>query len=127
MWRHTKQSSRIRKARGSALDWPPLPVLRGVTFLFHGHLALDDVHHNLRRILVVNELGGNHVLKELVGHLPVPEIAVPTGKSCWVLSRISRAENDFPVSFLPIISHHRALARINLTPRLDHSDIKLPQ
>jgi len=100
--------------------------LRVVTLLLHDHLTLDDVGHNVWSVFVVNELGWNHMLEELVGHLCAGDYRSNRKVVLGVVQDIANQER-LSCILLPDDDNHRTLARINLATVFQHSDVELSQ
>jgi hypothetical protein len=92
--------------------------------LLHTHLALDDVHDNRGIILVVNEFGWDHVLKELVGYLCTRNHCSNGEVVLGVKQNIANQEG-FTGILLPDNDDHGTFARINLTTVFQHINIEL--
>jgi hypothetical protein len=74
----------------------------------------------------MDELGWNHVLKELVGHLRARDDGAHGKTRLGIVENVADQERLTRV-LLSNHDHHRTLARIHLASVLKHPNIKLPE
>jgi len=97
-----------------------------IALLFDIHLSLNDIHHNVRTVFVVNEFGRNHMLEKFVGNFSARDDSSHRKTVLCVEQNITNQKGLASVLFSDN-DNHWTLARVNVTPFLNHVDVEFPQ
>ena len=118
----------VKNQKGARVDTAvsTTALLVLVSLALDDGLALDDILNNLGLVLVVNELGGNHVLEELVGDFRCRDDGADREVVLDVVEDVANQKGLASV-LLADDDHHRTFLGINVASLLDHVDVELPK